>query len=241
MKNFNIIGHGLLGLFMAVGIALGGYFVSNILLNANKDTAEAKGLSERRVEANQAIWTIGYGRWAENDSSFSVSNLYLNVEMDQKSIITALKEVGLTDEEINVGTLEYSSKDFRSEDNVLMESRRYLSGNINVETNNVRLIPKARAILNKLIAKGVSVDNNNPRYFFTELNKIKPEMLKEATVNAKIAAEEFAKVASVKVGGIENARQGNFNITDANEDYSSTSKIEKDVRVVTTIKFYLAK
>jgi hypothetical protein len=43
------------------------------------------------------------------------------------------------------------------------------------------------------------------------------------------------------IKGIESARQGNFNITDANEDYSSTSKIEKDVRVVTTIKFYLAK
>ena len=53
------------------------------------------------------------------------------------------------------------------------------------------------------------------------------------------ANTEFAKAANVKVGGIETARQGNFMINDANEEYTTSTKIEKDVRVVTTIKFYL--
>jgi hypothetical protein len=43
----------------------------------------------------------------------------------------------------------------------------------------------------------------------------------------------------VKVGGIRDARQGNFFVRDAGEDYGDTAKIDKDVRVVTTITFYL--
>jgi hypothetical protein len=64
-------------------------------------------------------------------------------------------------------------------------------------------------------------------------------MLSEATKNARIAANEFAKNANVTVGKIRSARQGNFFVRDAGEQYGDTAKIEKDVRVVTTITFYL--
>ena len=64
-------------------------------------------------------------------------------------------------------------------------------------------------------------------------------MLKEATMNARIAANEFAENAGVKVGSIQSARQGGFIIRDAGQEYGDTAKIEKDVRVVTTITFYL--
>jgi hypothetical protein len=64
-------------------------------------------------------------------------------------------------------------------------------------------------------------------------------MLREATKNARIAANEFAENAGVKVGSIRSARQGGFNVRDAGEEYGDTAKIEKDVRVVTTIDFYL--
>ena len=52
-------------------------------------------------------------------------------------------------------------------------------------------------------------------------------------------ANEFAKVAKAKVTGIKQARQGSFYIKDVGEDYSDDKKIEKDVRVVTTIMFTL--
>ena len=64
-------------------------------------------------------------------------------------------------------------------------------------------------------------------------------MLSEATRNARIAANEFAKNAGVKVGRIRSAYQGGFSIRDVGDDYSDTGKIEKNVRVVTTIEFYL--
>ncbi len=66
-------------------------------------------------------------------------------------------------------------------------------------------------------------------------------MLKEATKNARIAANEFAANAGVEVGGIRNAKQGSFIIRDVVENYGDIKKIEKDVRVVTNITFYLTR
>jgi len=100
-------------------------------------------------------------------------------------------------------------------------------------------VAEGRAKLNTLIAQGLDLKNNAPAYHFTRLNTIKPEMLKEATTNARIAANEFAANAGVKVGGIRSARQGGFVIRDIGEDYGDTKKIDKEVRVVTNVTFFL--
>jgi len=64
-------------------------------------------------------------------------------------------------------------------------------------------------------------------------------MLKETTINVRTVANEFAKIANAQVIGIESAKKGSFYIRDVSEEYSDDKKIEKEVRVVTTISFYL--
>lgn len=108
-----------------------------------------------------------------------------------------------------------------------------------MHTQKVQLVSEVRAELNKLIAEGLDVKNRQPAYHFTKLNDIKPEMLKEATKNARIAANEFATNAGVAVGGIRTARQGGFVIRDVGTNYGDTTKIDKDVRVVTNVTFFL--
>ena len=129
--------------------------------------------------------------------------------------------------------------EYRDDAQRLVDARRVLSGTIEIETTRVRLVGTARSRLNSLVSRGIDLTNNAPNYYFTGLNDIKPEMVREATTNARIAAGEFASNAGVGVGGIRDARQGNFVIRDAGSDYGNTTRIEKDVRVVTTITFYL--
>ncbi len=237
MKSMNQYSLIILGIVLALGIALGGYFVGQVLYNAKLNTAEAKGLSERRVYADLAHWDINYG--VKGNQFSSIKDLYKSAEFDKSKIISVLRENGLNDNEIKIGVINYDRKEFRNEDQVLVDTDHILSGSISVETMKVDLIPKVRTKLNQLLAQGIAVHNNQPRYTFNGLNKIKPQMLKEATANARIAAGEFAKVAQSKVKGIQSAKQGNFYIRDVGEDYTDDRKIEKDVRVVTTISFYL--
>lgn len=235
----NHSGPAVLGLFMAVGLAVAGYFVSQTLYNAKValNTAEVKGLAERRVEADQASWKIRYR--ASGSSRDDVPRLYEQAEKDQQTIIALLKENSLTDDEIEIGVLDYKYQAFRDDQNKLVDQIHSLVGVISIETDKVKEIGAIRAKVNKLIAQGINIENEAPAYRFTRLNDIKPDMLREATTNARIAAGEFAENAGVKVGSIRSALQGGFSVRDIGEDYGDTAKIEKEVRVVTTITFYL--
>jgi hypothetical protein len=230
-----IIGAFLLG----IGIAIAGFFISETLYKSRValNTADVKGLAERRVEADTAYWSIQYTVTGTDRSE--IPKLYGDSEADQQKIIALLKDSGFKDEEIKPGIINYVNKEFRDEDQKLVEEKHFLIGEIEVETTNVRLVSEGRAKLNTLIAQGLDIQNNAPAYHFTKLNEIKPDMLKEATKNARLAANEFATNAGVKVGGIRSARQGGFVIRDVGKQYGDTNKIEKEVRVVTNVTFFL--
>ncbi len=226
-------------LLLAIGMAVAGYFVSQTLYRSQValNTAEVKGLAERRVEADTAYWSIHYT--VDGKSRSEIAALYEKSEVDQAKIITLLKSSGFSDEEIKPGVINYFKEEFRNDNQELIEEKHYLVGEIEVQTQKVRQVAEVRAKLNKLIAQGLNVENQPPAYHFTRLNEIKPEMLKEATKNARLAANEFATNAGVNVGGIRSARQGGFEIRDVGESYGDTKKIEKDVRVVTNVVFFL--
>ena len=226
-------------LLLAGGIALAGYFVGQTLYNAKValNTAEAKGLAERRVEADRADWTIGFK--VSGKTRDDIPALYAEGERHQQTIVELLEAGGFDAGEITVGSLDYSYREYRDEKQALVDEKHELNGSISVATAKVKLIDQVRADVSKLIAQGINIQNTLPSYRFTRLNEVKPEMLREATKNARLAANEFAENAGVSVGGIRSARQGGFNVRDAGEEYGDRRKIEKDVRVVTTIIFYL--
>ena len=67
------------------------------------------------------------------------------------------------------------------------------------------------------------------------MNDIKPDMIREATGNARASAEKFAQDSKSKVGKIRTASQGVVEI----EDRDAASPEWKRVRVVTTVDFFL--
>lgn len=228
-----------LGVSLAIGIATAGYFVGQTMYNAKVaiNTAEVKGLAERRVVADRADWTIAFT--VTGATRDAIPELYREAERQQQAIIALLTQNGFDQREISAGVLDYTYTEYRDDKQVLVDQAHSLSGAISVETEKVDQVAKGRAAVNALIADGFNIDNQAPRYRFTKLNDIKPAMLEEATRNARIAANEFATNAGVRVGGIRSALQGGFNIRDAGEEFGDTAKLEKDVRVVTTITFYL--
>ena len=103
-------------------------------------------------------------------------------------------------------------------------------------------VPKLQTALTEslnLLSRGIVMGSKNEwepiEYIFTGLNALKPEMIEEATKNAREVAEKFARDSNSEVGQIRVARQGLFSIT--NRD-ANTPQIKK-VRVVTTIDFQL--
>ncbi len=238
IKNVEFV---LIGILVSFGIACSGYFVGQTMYNAKVaiNTADVKGLAEKRVQADLAYWKVSYT--VTGKSKNEIPSLYEESESAQTKVIKLLVSNGVKESEIKPGIIDYRNEEFRDSSQALVAEKHLLIGSISVETTNVELISKVRAKLNKLIAEGLDITNGAPSYYFTKLNAIKPSMLKEATKNARLAANEFASNAGVQVGGIRNARQGGFVIRDVGESYGDTKRIDKEVRVVTNITFYLTK
>ncbi len=230
----------LCALILSIGIFMAGFFISQTAVNANvgANTVEVRGLSERRVKSDRAYWNIEYNV-VRRGININMADLYKESDNNQKIIIDFLKESGFTDDEIQAPLVRYEKFDYRDNQQRLVDMEWRLKGFIGLDTKNVDLVNATRVKIIDLNKKGVELENQPPNFYFTSLNDIKPEMVKEATINARNAAEELASYANVQVGTIKKAVQGSFVIQDVGNKYMDDQSLEKNVRLVTTITFFL--
>ena len=112
---------------------------------------------------------------------------------------------------------------------------------VTVVSKNVDLVRKLVTKQAELMRQGVTIVGNeydegsSVSYEFTGLNEIKPEMIAEATRNARKTAEQFAEDSESELGKIKTADQGQFSIDDRDQN----TPWLKNIRVVTTVVYYL--
>ena len=115
-----------------------------------------------------------------------------------------------------------------------------------VKSSEVQKLADASRLIGDLLKSGVvfSSDayNAGPSFIFTNVNELKGDMLTEATKRAREAADKFAQESGAKVGDIQNANQGIIEINPAVEipNDRPERQIDKKVRVVTTITYFLS-
>lgn len=227
----------LAGLFIGIGILLGGMQIKQGISKSqdSQRVISVKGLSEREVPADKVIWPIVF-KEVNND----LIALYDKIEKNNQIIIDFLKKNGINENEITISSPDII--DYQTERYMSQEVRYRYNGTsvITVSGNRVdeirTLIPKTSELIKKGIAISANRQYENPiRYEFTGLNNIKPEMIEEATKNARISAEKFATDSQSKLGKIKTANQGQFSISNRDEN----SPHIKTLRVVTTINYFL--
>ncbi|NLV24492.1 MAG: SIMPL domain-containing protein [Deltaproteobacteria bacterium] len=228
----------LLGLFICGGLIGLGYLVSKGVLEMKKleRTVTVKGLSEREAPADIAIWPISFSE-ADND----LSALYGTIQKKTDIISTFLKDNGFTEADISIAVPNIVDREAQSYGDTSRIKYRYTAtANLSVYSTKVDEIRKAMKKIVELIEKGIALAGQDyqarPQFLFTKLNDLKPEMIEEATRNAREVAEKFAKDSNSRLGKIRKASQGQFSIDDRDSD---TPHIKK-VRVVSTVEYYLS-
>lgn len=221
---------------LALGMLLLGIMIKNGI-NDFKDKdrmVSVKGLAEMEVPADKVIWPLMY-----KDLGDDPAVLYSNMETKNKAIVAFLKTNGITNDEISIAPSEIL--DMRAErfSSTPSPYRYNATSVITVTSKNVSKVRKLMSEQAELLKKGIAITGGDYRYNvvyeFTGLNKIKPQMIEEATKNARTAAEKFAKDSDSRLGKILNASQGQFTI----EDRDANTPYIKSIRVVTTVNYYL--
>lgn len=226
-----LIGIGILG----VSIVAGGYLLGDGLLRARMAdrSVTVRGLAEREVTANLATWTISYSAQSTN-----LAEAQQDIDRDTRAIRAFFGELGFEAEALQpsgVNVSQYS-------DNTGQQSYT-VRQRLQLRTTDIARAQAAVARQFDLVRRGVVLEEGSGMsYAFTRLDEIKPEMVAEATQDARASANQFAEDSGTGVGGIRSATQGYFSIASRDGDaggYGVADTPYKLVRVVTTIDFYL--
>jgi hypothetical protein len=197
-----------------------------------------KGLAETFVQADLAIWPLRYTATGDD-----LNQVQAKIDADGAEITAFLTREGIAAEAIQPQRVEVTdllAQAYRPEG--AASNRFIIAQTILVRTEQVDLVAELNRTTGELVSRGVVlVDTGGPTYVFTGLNAIKPQMLADASTNARAAAEQFAADVDSTLAGIRRASQGIFEILprDAAPGITEESQIDKKVRVVSTIEYLL--
>ncbi len=229
---------------LALGIALGGWFVGEGFVKGR--TADryvtVKGISERDVEADIALWALGFVA-TDND----LAQAQARIQENRTQVMDFLVRHQIAAESVRIQGLEVTdtlADPYRNNQN---KSRYIVSMTLMVRSEQPELIERASQAVGELVQAGVVLSSSGgaargPTYLYTGLSTLKPEMIAEATANARRAAEQFARDSGNRVGDIRRANQGIFVILarDRARGMDEGSQRYKTVRVVSTVQYLVA-
>ena len=225
-----------LGALVALGLVGGGWFIGSGLYEARASEryVTVRGFAEREVPADLAIWPIVFTATAAE-----LGELQRQVDASAATVRGFLAG-RIADEAISVSAPRVTDREaqwmYGGDGRPL--ARYAAEVTVILRTGDIDGLRRAMAESGELVTQGVAVIRSwefQTQYVYTGLEQVKPEMIAEATRDARRAAEQFAADSGSRVGGIRNAQQGLFSI----EDRDPFSPEVKKIRVVTTVQYLL--
>ncbi len=227
----------ILGAFIFLGMVVTGWLISStaIRFKEYERVVSVKGLAEREVPADIAVWPIRFAA-AGND----LGGLYASMETSTGEILAFLQAAGFSQAEVTTAAPIVTDKYAERYGTQNVNLRYSAQQTITVYSGKIDLVRQSQGAMAELGKKGIAFGgdeyNQKASYLFTRLNEIKPAMIEEATRNARAVAEQFAADSKSRLGKLKSANQGQFGI----EDRDSNTPYLKKVRVVSTVDYYLS-
>lgn len=238
----------ILGVLVGAGAAAGGYFVGQGFYQGRRGEryVTVKGLVERNVKADLAVWRLNFSSTGAN-----ITNVSAVSEHERDLVRAFISKAGFTDKEVGALPTRVTDRFANpySPPNISPNQRYVITAGFEIRTSRVDLVSKASQTTGNLIREGVVLGGSefqsgaNPSYLFTRLNEIRPSMLAEATRSARAVAEQFAADSHSRLGSIRRASQGVFQVMSRDAETTNSiderQSIDKKVRLVSTVEFYL--
>ena len=221
MKRTKVIVAFIFSAAIIAAVWIGGYYLNKARGHAK--TVSVVGMAERDFESDLIVWRM----------SFDVLNMdmksgYNEIKNVNKTVRDYLVSKGVSENEIDFQAIT-CDKETEYHYNTETHQSYYtfagyrLTQVVKVESNDVDKVEKISREIAELLDKGIQMNTNNLSYYYTKLSDLKIEMLAEATENARNRAETIAKSAKARLGSLQTANMGVFQITAPNssdEEYS---------------------
>lgn len=243
----------MLGVLLMIGLIVGGLLLGTRIRDFKRADryVEVKGLVERTVKSDSATWTLSF-----KEPGNDLTQVFQASEKDKNAVLAFLAAQGFRPSEVTFGEIAVTDRSTNQFNNDDRAPRFVVQQTVTVQTSDVDKVSAATSKTADLVRAGVVIattgNESGVVYKFNGLNALKPDMITEATRNARDSANRFAADSGSQVGAIRSANQGVFSITSAtagpavnddgggyNADQQADASLMKKIRVVSTIDYYL--
>jgi uncharacterized protein len=236
----------LTAVIFALAIIISAAILGNALVNRNKKsgTVDVTGLGEKNFTSDLVVWEGNFSR-----DNFDIKTAYSDLEKDRKSVTDYLVSKGIPKEKIifqAVNTNPLYQQNYSSNGNFTGQTflGYQLNQTLSIESTEVEKVEKISREITELLLQGVKFYSQSPRYYYTQLESLKIEMISKATEDARVRAERIAENSGSSLGRLISANMGIFQITGQNsaEDYSwggtfNTSSKEKTASITMRLSY----
>ncbi len=233
-------------ILFAMAIIVAAFILGNAVINRNRaqGTIHVTGLGETNFTSDLIVWEGNFSR-----ESRDIKSAYSDLEKDRKAVTDYLQSKGIPSDQLvfnAVITNPMYQQNYTNDGRYMGQTFTgyQLNQSIKIESKEVKKVEKISREITELLNQGIAFYSQPPRYYYTDLESLKLEMVAKATEDARVRAERIAKNSQAKLGDLINANMGIFQITGKNsgEDYSwggtfNTSSKNKTASITMKLTF----
>lgn len=224
-----VVGLALLAAALATGLSA---LADGIRDRGIRDTISMTGSAKRRVGSDFVVWDASIS--AREQTTAQAAR---RLDGWVRRTVDVLNKAGLEEAELTVAPV--------SAETVVGRRNRVLGyvlvRSLQVRSSRIDVVLAAITATNGLLAEGVPLTAEPPRFTYTKLGALRPALLAEATRDALRRAETIVEIAGGKLGRLVDVNVAPFQVTaPASTDVSDygiydTSTREKEVTAVVNI------
>lgn len=232
----------LVSLILAAGLIISSYIVTAGIkeVKGPGNALSVKGSAKKQITSDLVVWTGSFSIQSPN-----LSDAYKGLKDSSEKVKSYLVKQGISEKDMVFSSINTSTNYVMlpngAYSNQIDSYRLYQS--VEIRSTEIQKITDISRSATDLINEGVEFQSNPPQYFYTKLADLKIDMIALATQDAKARAEKMLSATGNKVGRLNSANVGVFQITPLYSgeisDYgiNDTTSIEKEITSVVTCDF----
>lgn len=224
---------------LAVALALGLNQVGNGFASRQESGISVTGSARVNATADNAVWTLNV-----NATSPTLASAVKSVNDDMADLVKYLEDGGFEPSMIQLGALStYGNEEWVNGNSTGRILSYRADRPVTVRSKDVNLVATMSNGIGSLLERGVQINNYGPNYYISSLQELRPELLKEAMLDAQTRAKAIVESTGGTVGNAIAVRSGPFQVTSPDSvdtsagGYYDTSTIEKTVTATVTATF----
>ena len=219
---------------LAIAFVIGSVAIAHGIRDRNRnDVIFVTGSAKKRITSNYVLWNFSV-----TSQQPSATEAAAELARWTNKIRSFLTREGIEPGELTVQPISTETVSRKGRVTSFLLTRSF-----EVRSPRVQAVTETADRSSEVLAAGIPLSADSPQYVYTKLPTLRPQLLADATRDARSRAKVIVEATGAHLGKLRRVSVGVFQVTSPNstevEDYGvyDTSTLDKDVTAVVNVTF----